>query len=309
MSADDWYQRRREDAVGRFFRSLAESAGREGEGGSTRQGIYLFTADGSLLGAHNNRSANRHLAVAEAALQAWDALPEERRRPGAVQIAPLDETTLDRRYHRPLPPDVYVIDVHARALKRDPASGALQSCSSSVEGVTRGDGPSVDHLWIRHNEWSELVAAAGRDGKAAFPPALISRILRFHLVDNTRGEPPMWGPSEIRSSRLELIRTGPNEFRLEGEALLSTDPDPIAAQRGFDAKLSGEIAGDEKGLTRFDLLALGEHWGEGPFTRGARPGRQPFAVAFTLGQPGAVGHEVPPQGIRFEDGYYQADRH
>ncbi|HUF61159.1 MAG TPA: hypothetical protein VMN36_03720 [Verrucomicrobiales bacterium] len=113
----------------------------------------------------------------------------------------------------------------------------------------------------------------------------------------------------LRSSQLKLVRIGPGKFRLEGEALLSTNPIPASAQRGFEAKLYGEIAGDEKGPTRFDLLALGEHWGEGPFTRGARPGRQPFAVAFALGDPGSAGYAAPPQGIRFEDGYYQADRH
>ena len=52
---DDWYQRRREDAEGRFFRQVADQGPQKGEGGATRQGIYCFTAAGKLL-AYSNHS-------------------------------------------------------------------------------------------------------------------------------------------------------------------------------------------------------------------------------------------------------------
>ena len=48
VTADDWYQRRRQDAEGKFFRQVADQGPRKGQGGSTRQGIYVLTADGEL---------------------------------------------------------------------------------------------------------------------------------------------------------------------------------------------------------------------------------------------------------------------
>ena len=48
VAADDWYERRRNDAEGDFFRRVADQGPRKGEGGSTRQGIYCLTADGKL---------------------------------------------------------------------------------------------------------------------------------------------------------------------------------------------------------------------------------------------------------------------
>ena len=35
VTGDDWYQRRRQDKEGEFFRKVADAAGRKGEGGGT----------------------------------------------------------------------------------------------------------------------------------------------------------------------------------------------------------------------------------------------------------------------------------
>ncbi|MCP4848869.1 MAG: hypothetical protein GY899_13080, partial [Verrucomicrobiaceae bacterium] len=54
---NDWYNRRRQDAAGKFFRSVAAQGPRKGNG--TRQGHYILTASGKLLGYNNNRSLER----------------------------------------------------------------------------------------------------------------------------------------------------------------------------------------------------------------------------------------------------------
>jgi hypothetical protein len=51
-------------------------------------------------------------------------------------------------------------------------------------------------------------------------------------------------------------------------------------------------------VTRFDLLAKGDFWGEGNFTRGAPKGRFPFAVAFSLADADCAAGRVPPQAAR-----------
>ena len=51
-------------------------------------------------------------------------------------------------------------------------------------------------------------------------------------------------------------------------------------------------------MTRFDLLAKGEFWGDSTFTKGAPKGRFPFAVAFSLAEIQGGASKVPPQGAR-----------
>ena len=49
---------------------------------------------------------------------------------------------------------------------------------------------SRDNLWIRKDEHQSLV-------RGELPDSLKRRIARFHLIDNTRGEPPMWDDADI----------------------------------------------------------------------------------------------------------------
>ena len=57
------------------------------------------------------------------------------------------------------------------------------------------------------------------------------------------------------------------------------------------------------------LVAVGNHWGHGPYTRGARPGKTPLAVVFTLADREKTEDQIPPQAARWEQGYWEADQH
>ena len=132
---------------------------------------------------------------------------------------------------------------------------------------------------------------------------MAERIARFHLVDNTRGEPPFWRKEEVRRSDLVLTVAEATkqriELRLEGRVLLATDADLAQATRGFDVRLLGQIHLDRSkhALQRFDIVAVGDHWGEGTFTGNARAGRKPLGLVFELAA-GDVPGQVPPQAIR-----------
>src|SRR5437660_6126201 len=102
ISADDWYQRRRDDAEGEFFRMVADQGPRKGKGGSTRQGIYCFTADGKLLAYRNRPDPNVMRETLRQGLTAWKKLPESRRKPAATKVDNLPQK--DRRYTRTPPP-------------------------------------------------------------------------------------------------------------------------------------------------------------------------------------------------------------
>ena len=309
VAGDDWYQRRRRDAEGEFFRRVADQGPRRGAGGSTRQGIYVLTAGGRLLAFRNHRDPEAVRALLAEGLRLWRQIPAAERRPGAIEVPPLAK--VDPRYSHAPPPGGLVVNVYTRILDRD-ARG--QVCRGSCR-VAGGDQAAHDHLWLTEAEWKSLLPAdAGPGFKVHLPRRLMLRLVRFHLVDNTRGEPPPWEPREVRQARLVLTveEAGPagTRLRLDGSALLATDPNPKRAERGFDVRLLGYLHYDagKKALDRFDLVAVGDHWGEGNFNGGARPGRTPLGVAFRLARGDAPADRVPPQGLREGRGYMEAER-
>src|SRR5436309_14380512 len=86
VAGDDWYERRRQDAEGEFFRKVADEGPRKGEGGSTRQGIYCLTADGKLLAYRNAQNPDVMREVLRRGLAEWRKLPETTRKPGAPAV-------------------------------------------------------------------------------------------------------------------------------------------------------------------------------------------------------------------------------
>lgn len=311
VTGDDWYQRRRQDAEGEFFRRLSEQAGRGSidPGGSTRQGIYCFTAGGRLL-AFKNAGQNPDVMreVLRQGLRNWQKLPASERQPGAVEVPASGK--IDSRYTRTPPANGLIVNVHARCLDR----GATGDYTDAVCAVGRGNEASRDHLWLTEREWKSLVPTGAKPGERfSMTDALAHRIARFHLVDNTRGEPPFWSTKDVRAVNMTLIVEKADAMgttmRVVGAALLSTTADAASSDRGYDSRISGQIHYDAKQgvITRFDLVAVGDHWGEGSFTRGARPGRTPLGVAFERSVGRSPADRVPPQAAREVREYFGPD--
>src|SRR5262245_57939329 len=88
VTGDDWYQRRRKDREGEFFRKLAADAGKQGH---TLQGIYVFAADGTALAYRNSgQSAEITKQVMTDALAAFRKLPEASRKPTIEDAGKVD---------------------------------------------------------------------------------------------------------------------------------------------------------------------------------------------------------------------------
>jgi hypothetical protein len=306
VACDDWYQRRRQDAEGKFFRQVSDQSPQGGNHTHTRQGIYLLTAGGKLL-AWKNAGQNPAVMreVLRDGLSKWARLPESERAPGADNVP--DAGPLDGGYARKPPDGGLVVNVHARALEKSEAAGVADAACK----IGDGDEASRDHLWLTREEWRALAPADGKPGQPVpVPVDVVARIVRFHLIDNTRGEPPLWEPKHVRAA--ELVGTVERAdhtsvlVRLEGNALLTTQ----AEDRGYDAALLGYVRYDRRTdqIDRFDVVALGDHWGEGRFTQGARPGRQPLGIAFELARGDKPGDGVPPQAAREQRAYFHATR-
>lgn len=75
---------------------------------------------------------------------------------------------------------------------------------------------------------------------------------------------------------------------------------------GYMARLAGKIhLADDRTIERFDLVAIGEHWGVSTHTAdGGRTGRGLVGIAFELADPNRPADRVAPQGIRDNDDYF-----
>ena len=99
-----------------------------------------------------------------------------------------------------------------------------------------------DHLWLTEASGQSLPAT--RRGDESAVPATVARADRaFHLVDNTRGEPPFWSAAEVQKADLkwtvEEATAKQVRLRLNGSVLLATSADAKKAERGFKAQVLG----------------------------------------------------------------------
>src|SRR5262249_53549887 len=132
------------------------------------------------------------VAMLEKALKNWEA----------VDAPPITFDEKDPRFT--MPKDGLVIATTTKVLAgHDPVKaqkGTLQYDMQTAWKASMGR----EHVWVRKDEVQALV-------KGELPESLRKRIIRYHLVDNTRGTPTSWRADEIKSAELTL-----KDGRLEG---------------------------------------------------------------------------------------------
>ncbi len=274
VAIDQANQRRQKDREGEFYRKIAGQSPRN-DFQQTTQGFYVADAAGNLLLYNNNRDPEKLLRLLRKSLDEFSSQNREQ------ATEPMAAASRDERY-QPLPPEGgLVVRVRAKVLDGYPAT------DNRWRKIFQ-NALSRDNLWISKPEHEQIV-------EGDIPESLITRIARFHLVDNTRGEPPMWRESEIRSASLDL-----QGDTLKGAVHLETD----AGDRGYSAELLGKVTVEDKRVVQFEMVSLGQFWGEGRFTRGAPEGKFPLAISFTLADNSDIADGVTPQGARgWLDGY------
>ena len=262
-------QRRQQDTEGEFYRKIA-GQGPRNDFESTTQGFYIATASGDLLLYNNNRDPDKLQRLMKQKLTEFES-----RATSASSAAEIQTEKLDPQYNVSAPEGGLVLRVRAKVLDGyEPTEDRWQRIFQTAL--------SRDNLWVSASEHKALV-------RGELPVSLRERIARFHLVDNTRGEPPMWKEKEIRNLDATL-----DNGQLNGTVRLETD----GSDRGYEAELKGFVEVQDDAVVRFDMVVLGEFWGDGPFTRGAPQGRFPLAISFTLADGTDVADRIPPQGSR-----------
>lgn len=273
VAIDQANQRRQKDTEGQFYRKIASQSPRS-DFNQTTQGFYIATAAGKLLLYNNNRDPEKVLRLMREKLAEYEKDYKDN------PVEELKTGSVDKRYTMTAPKDGLVVRVRVKVLDGyEPTTNKWQRIFQTAL--------SRDNLWITAHEHKQL--AGGR-----IPAKLIQRIARFHLVDNTRGEPRMWKASEIHTADVQLADDG----AITGTIRISN------SGSGYDAQLRGHIKSSDGKVTQLEFVALGEYWGDGPYTKGAPEGRFPLGIAFTLADGTDIADDLAPQGARgWLDGY------
>ena len=264
VAIDQHIHRRLHDAEGRLFAELVKRAGRFLD--VTAQGVYVFTSTGEPLAFRSTQDPSGLKEMLVSALKKRDSDP---RASGWIELAEDADFTLKA------PAGVAVLDVISKVL------GGYREAWDYRERILQS-AHGRDRCWIRQDE----VVSLSEDN---VPDSLLNRMARFHLVDNTRGEPPMWRADQIRSAEA-VLRDG----RLVGSVRLET----TRLRRGYAASLFGLVDVDGGVVTKFDVVARGLAWGRGYYNSGAPRGRYPLAVRFTLAKGAWPFDAIPPGAAR-----------
>jgi hypothetical protein len=251
------------DQAGDFFRKVVNQ---RQEPKHSKQGYYICSPDGTLLKGWmyprpDDGTMKRYLREAMEKYQA----PRE--------VAAIDAGRPDR-FAPQAPAGAAVIEVYTKLLEANWQRTKIERLEKIRGAVGR------DRLWILSSEIKELA-------KNGVPDSLLERLIRFHLVDNTRGVPHHWSPGDLKELTLKSARDN-GTLKVEGRLRLDS-----GGERRYDATLEGfiEVKGEE--LTRFDVVVHGIH-----FARKAEVGEVPigdatFAAAFTMSSD-AESRRVPP---------------
>jgi hypothetical protein len=314
-----------DDAEGKFARAsgvyLAGSSG----------GVAFLTASGKRLGKKHLHGTTP--AGIQEALQTWNQLPEDERRPGAVQVG--DRGPIDHKHATVAPPPGgLILRVHGRYLARGPGD-ALRTTTllKDFPGIEKpattypghfeyNSEANPDFLWLTGAEWKSLVPARPRKGdRYPLPAAILERMCRYHLLPNalngrTGDTWSIVGPRETRGIRareatltVEEASAAGLRLTLEGFVHLGNAHDPAAgpprSQKeyldtlGYEASLRGRLTYDaaKQAFTQFDVVVLGDLYGEA--IEGSwffRPGRNPVGFAFALSSGATPADRLPPRG-------------
>lgn len=265
VAIDQWYQRRQKDAEGDYYRQIATQGPRK-DMNETTQGLYACSADGKLLGYTNNRGPEAVKRLLKKALQEFQPIPATK----------IETWKQDPQFVRALPEGGLTVTVTSKVLA---ASEETDDKRTMIFQSSLGR----DNLWIRKDEHDAIV-------KGDLSESLKRRIARFHLIDNTRGEPPMWEDGEIRKLELSLTKG-----RLKGSVHLETK----SGDRGYEVEILGVVETKDGKVVRLDAVAKGLFWGHGSYTGLAAPsGKFTLAIAFTLSEGKEEADKVPPQGTK-----------
>lgn len=270
----------------RWFLPMAEQVNYRVRSGDTIQGFYIAAANGTAYGFDNVRDVRAVHRLMNEALAQFHKEP-----PPIVTIPKQD---LEAPFSEAPDPTTSVVRVFTRI---KPLPMGASSINKSV---------GRDHLWILASELKEISAAGEKGGQFDFPKDLTARIVRFHLLDNVRGEPDMWEPEHVRKAAFtakRIAKAGKVEtFTFRGEFSMRY----AEGSRGQTGTIDGEFQIDtaKYKILRFRAYSDGEAWGDSKFAPAGPPGKFPLKIAM-IEVDDMISRTVPPEAISLKQEYFR----
>ena len=263
------------DAAGDFYRKVVNQ---RPEPKHSKQGYYICSPDGTLLKGWmyprpDDGTMKRYL---KEAMDKYEA-PKD--------VAAIDAGRPDRFAPQP-PAGAAVAEVYTKLLEATWQKTNLERFEKIRGAIGR------DRLWITKAEIQAL-------SKDTLPDSLLERMIRYNLVDNTRGVPSTWGPGDMKELSIKAV---PDKGTLKIDGTIHLD---AGGKRRYDARLEGFIAVKGEVLTRFDLVVRGVHFASSASVGEVPIGDTTFAVAFTLASD-EESKRVPPL-FTYDGAYLRTD--
>jgi hypothetical protein len=297
----------------RFY--VAKSEPTEGNGWVRASQLVVMTSAGRLLAgdAYDSKTGKADLVQGlNQVLDAYGKLPEEQRRPTAVEgeIKPV-----------PAPPEGgLVLTIYDRLLGRSAEGEYRLPEGTDLAGLrTHAPAGQRSSLWLTAEEHQSLMPENPQVGQSfTIPEKLTRRICLYGLWPQTLWVVEhAWQPDSLREGELKLTveEVAPNSvrMRLHGSILMSvpsrlrrypTSEYVKDLENRYDAGLEGVVEYDPaaRKITRWDMVALGGYSGAMFTTReenGQRIGDDQWREA-TLEDPAPLGFafELDPTAYR-----------
>jgi hypothetical protein len=228
--------------------------------GITSQGFYVAAPDGKGYGFNNNRSVERVNWFMDNAVKKMKDNPP--------QVVEIPQSEIEAPFARSPGEGTSVLRIFSRI--RPVPAGSHKSNNT----VAR------DHIWIYKKEADEILEASKKAAGQAFPltKVVVGRLVRFHLVDNIRGEPSFWQPQEVKKADFTcrlLPGSGPASMQITGAFEMQT----ADGSRGMTGRLDGQITFAKGGLSTFKAYGEATAWGAGTYTPNPPAGKFPMVFA------------------------------
>ncbi|MEX1098647.1 MAG: hypothetical protein WED34_21550 [Planctomycetales bacterium] len=280
--------------------------------------ISVVTADGNRLRLSNPTSCGRdglHVWL-KAALRQWEELPEEGRRPGAIEVGELENP--DPRFDAFRPPSgALIVRVANRRLARE-ADGSLRYLraddldAGQLRHLDRVREPANDFMWVPQEEWRAMVPRDPRAGDTvAVPDAFVLRLLDHHVNPHLglMGA-GAFGRQSLDAARLTLTVEESSSktvrLKLAGDLALEQDHRD-GTTLSYRPAVLGYITYDvpKEAVTRFDMLVLGEEQGRlgGPeYVSGLFSQPRLLGIAFELVSDPSPAEKIRPHAAKKLEG-------
>lgn len=277
----------RRTPAARWFMGMAGQVNPRVQSGETTQGFYIAGADGTAYGFSNRRSLDRIHALMDHGRDAF--YRQERKK------TTFSEEELKSPFTRMAPSGTSIVRVFTR----------IRPVPITAHPINKSVGR--DHLWILQDEVKEIIRSASRVGQdVPMPNQLSSRMVRFHLIDNVRGEPDMWTKDQVVQSdfTVKLLQRSGEVYRYSFQGKFEQKrADGLRWQKGT-IRGEFEISTLKNQIMKFRAYSEGEAFGRSKYTANEPAGSFPLVIAMTEADD-ELSRNIPPQAITWGNEYFQ----